>query len=263
MLIGTQEPIVNNISFSNTDETGEASEQQEEWEEKIKETWEYPLEELIYNMDEINSLSLFQDMYSDFQKLENYTDYEEYSVIYPKLLPALYAVKSEDLEMYKKFYSFLFDKIKQEDIFFADIKQMVWEYEARQKQSNEQEIVWEEESINETAPLSEKQKAIKSNQEVKDIFLSIIEAHYDSVISNNALYNGEYGDGPLHIAVSWDTVEDAKRNCDASGVSWVDEGTKQECYNYIYHYRATSENQLCESIEGKYQKEICKWYLEK
>lgn len=201
---------------------------------EIIESQEAPdtIEDTIHAMSEdaIVQEELYQNMYNDFKQIKDYQWYAEYIETYPQLLVLVYAVRREDKKTYIKFYDFIYEKTKKEEKYFSDIEMLVGQK--------------------------------YPDMDTKEGFLKIMWEHYDTVVDDEFSFKPIFGDGPLHIALSNDDIETAKKHCDASQISGVNDETKEECYNYIYAYRATIENNLCDQIVGKYQKNVCVWALQ-
>lgn len=188
------------------------------------------MENLVYRIDEESDEIFFKDFYNWFKALNDYDAYKKYSKKYPELLPVLYAVREKDKQLYIKFYDFTFDKIYEQGEYIGDIENLVGE--------------------------------VKNKQELKKKFLEILGQHYDTVISGKFEFSTDFWDGPLHIALSNNSIEEALVFCDNSGISGINDDTKKECYDYVYQYRATKENALCEKLQSVYQKRVCKWFLQ-
>lgn len=188
------------------------------------------MENLVYRIDEKSDELFFHDFYNWFKALNDYDAYKQYSKKYPELLPVLYAVREKEKDLYIKFYDFTFDKIYEEGEYFGDIESLVWK--------------------------------VKNNEELKERFLEILAGHYDVIVAGKFEFNTDFWDGPLHIALSSNSIDEALEFCDSSGISGVNEDTKRECYDYVYQYRATQKNALCDKVESTYQQRICKWFLQ-
>lgn len=187
------------------------------------------MEDLVSHIVDTSDVDFFKEMYNWFKSLQTYEDYKKYTEKYPELLPVIYAVRLKDKEMYLKFYAYLFDKIQEEWLHMQDIKNLVWNVE------------WEE---------------------LKKWFLKILEDHYNDIIKGDFKFNNKFWDGPLHIALTYNPLEETKWYCDTSWVSWRNELTKKECYGYIYQFRATQQNNFCKEIDSNYQERVCEWFLQ-
>lgn len=171
----------------------------------------------------------FTSMYDSFKDIKNYEGYKKYIQKFPELLPVIYAVRMNDKESYLKFYGFIFDKVFEEKTYISDIKKQFGE--------------WPED-------------------ELKQKFLAALGDHYDTVVANKFAFDSSFWDGPIHIALTKDSIEQAKKNCDVSKISWENDSSKLECYDYAYQYRATSKNNYCEEVDSVFQKRVCLWFLE-
>jgi len=190
----------------------------------------------IYNsyhfVDNTEDMKAYDDFYSKFIALQSYEDYKAFSEKYPELLFVIYAAKNRDKENYLKFYNFIFSKVLEENIpqYISDLKE-IWG----------SELEWEE---------------------LRQPFMDTIESQYDIISTWTNPFSLNLWHGPIHIALTADSLEEAKQHCDEWDISWVDELSRQECYNYVLHYRATDENNYCDQLFGEYDIAICKSYLQ-
>ncbi len=189
-----------------------------------------PIEELafrVFNTEE--DRVFFDDMYIKFKELQSYKDFKKYIQTFPELLPVIYAVKFGDKEEYLKFYGFIFDRVFEEGKYVDDIIAQVGEW---------------------------------TPEEMKSRFLDVLGDHYEKIVSWSFSFTKDFWDGPIHIALTNDSMDDVKKNCDESAISGENDSTKAECYDYAYQYRATEENKLCEKVQSFYQQRVCFGFLE-
>lgn len=187
------------------------------------------LAEQLHSIQEEEDLIFFEDMYTRFESLSDYEQYKEYIKVYPSLLPVVYALREENKNAYLQFYSFMFEQAQEQGVDMGDIKLLVGD---------------------------------GNDEDLKQWFLKIFGEHYDTLILEEFTFDWSFGDDPLNIAMTSDSIDIAKQNCDMSQISSQDIFSKRECYDYSYQYRATSKNNFCEKVSDEYQKRICKWYLD-
>lgn len=170
--------------------------------------------------------NVFDNFYSTFSSLDAYEDFKEYTETYPSTLPIIYALKLKDKESYIKYVSFLYD------LWFND------------RQDRFQDDIAD--IVNSQSELSP-----------KDAFIAYFEDHYNAVVSNSYSYDGGIDDAPWLVAASADDIDMVKSKCNSWKVTGDSSGSKDECYAYALHYRATQENGYCDELTGNYDKAIC------
>ncbi len=182
-------------------------------------------------VDKNQNEKVYENFYNEFDALESYEDYKKFTQKYPALLFVIYAAKNKDRENYLKFYNFIFNKVLEENNpkYIQDLKD-IWG----------DNLEWEE---------------------LREPFMETIASQYEIISSWTNPFSLNLGHGPIHIALTADSLEEAKKHCDEGEISWVDELTRQECYNYVIHYRATKNNNYCSELFWEYDRAMCNSYL--
>jgi len=189
---------------------------------------DFHLYEVFHKIDTSTEENIFDDFYDAFLDLNSYEEYKTYEEKYPSLLPVIYAAKMRDKETYLKFYNFIFDRVMEEQIpqYIADLEAIEWA-----------------EGL--------------SGEGLRDPFIAHIDKHYEIIATWTNTFNFWLWAWPIHIALTGEDLKTAMSNCDNWGISGIDDLSKQECYNYSLHYRATAENNYCDEFIAEYDTAIC------
>lgn len=179
--------------------------------------------------ENINSINIFQKSLEEFEKINNYWDFEKWDNVYGTDLFLWFIIKNKDKNLYKKYFKYLYEK------YF---------------------------SINDLEFINDMKKfSIQNSDDFSNYMLEYFDLLINSKITKLSEIDYEWWD--IFISFNNLNISDAIESCKILKEKFSDKylNDSNSCEDKIYNFRANSENKYCEKIFDPYKARLCSDFL--